>query len=143
MEIEELRNAGLKSTTPRLKILELLENAKEKHMAAETIYRQLLDGGEEIGLATVYRALAQFEAAGLITQHYFEGGQTIFELERGPHHDHIIYVHCGRAEEFYDKVIEERQRVIASNFGFNLSVHALTLYGECSETGCHVQGGKK
>jgi len=136
MESEDLRNAGLKATTPRLKILGLLENAKERHMSAETIYRRLLDSGEEIGLATVYRALTQFEAAGLITRHHFEGEQTVFELERGPHHDHIVCVHCGRVEEFYDKVIEERQRVIAEKFGFTLRDHALTLYGECNGPDC-------
>jgi Fur family ferric uptake transcriptional regulator len=132
MESEELRNVGLKVTTPRLKILSLLENAREKHLTAEAIYRQLSASGEVIGLATVYRALAQFEAAGLITRHQFEGGQTVFELERGSHHDHIVCVRCGRVEEFYDKVIEERQREIAGKLGFNLSDHALTLYGECT-----------
>lgn len=141
MESEELRSAGLKVTTPRLKILGLLENAKERHMTAETIYRLLVDGGEVIGLATVYRALTQFEAAGLITRHHFEGGQTFFELERGTHHDHIVCMRCGRVEEFYDKVIEERQREIAQKLGFTLSDHALTLYGECSGAGC--SGAKK
>ncbi|OGS94938.1 MAG: transcriptional repressor [Gallionellales bacterium RIFCSPLOWO2_02_FULL_57_47] len=136
MESEELRNVGLKVTTPRLKILGLLENAKAKHITAETIYRQLGESGEAIGLATVYRALAQFEAAGLITRHQFEGGQTVFELERGPHHDHIVCVRCGRVEEFYDKVIEDRQREIAENFGFTLKDHALTLYGECNDENC-------
>ena len=136
MESEDLRNAGLKATTPRLKILGLLENAKERHMSAETIYRRLLDSGEEIGLATVYRALTQFEAAGLITRHHFEGEQTVFELERGPHHDHIVCVHCGRVEEFYDKVIEELQRDSDEKFGFTLRDHALTLYGECNGPDC-------
>lgn len=132
MESQELRNVGLKVTTPRLKILSLLEKSTEKHMTAETIYRMLTTGGEVIGLATVYRALAQFEAAGLITRHQFEGGQTVFELERGPHHDHIVCVRCGRVEEFYDKIIEERQREISEKLGFTLSDHALTLYGECT-----------
>jgi Fur family ferric uptake transcriptional regulator len=136
MESEELRNVGLKVTTPRLKILGLLEKATARHMTAESIYRQLTESGEVIGLATVYRALAQFEAAGLITRHHFEGGQTVYELERGPHHDHIVCVHCGRVEEFYDKVIEDRQREIAAKLGFNLSDHALTLYGECSGPDC-------
>lgn len=136
MESEELRNAGLKATTPRLKILSLLENAKERHMTADTIYRLLRENGEEIGLATVYRALAQFEAAGLITRHHFEGGQTVFELERGPHHDHILCVRCGRVEEFYDKTIEERQREIADKMGFTLNGHALILYGECKDENC-------
>lgn len=136
MESEELRNVGLKVTTPRLKILSLLENASEKHMTAETIYRQLGESGEVIGLATVYRALSQFEAAGLITRHQFDSGQTLFELERGPHHDHIVCIRCGRVEEFYDKVIEERQREVAAHLGFTLSDHALTLYGECNDPNC-------
>lgn len=141
MESEELRNAGLKVTTPRLKILGLLENAKERHMTADTIYRLLHENGEEIGLATVYRALAQFEAAGLIMRHHFEGGQTVFELERGPHHDHILCIRCGRVEEFYDKMIEERQREIADKLGFTLSDHALTLYGECKDKKCLERKG--
>ncbi len=136
MESEELRNAGLKVTTPRLKILSLLENSTERHMTAETIYRLLGEGGEVIGLATVYRALAQFEAAGLITRHHFDSGQTVYELERGPHHDHIVCIRCGRVEEFYDKVIEERQREIAASLGYTLSDHALTLYGECNSPDC-------
>ena len=136
MENNDLHSAGLKATTPRLKILWLLENAKEKHMTAEAIYRKIIESGAEIGLATVYRALTQFEAAGLITRHHFEGGQTVFELERGPHHDHIVCVYCGRVEEFYDKAIEERQRVIAAKLGFTLCSHALTLYGECNDPKC-------
>ena len=141
MESEDLRNVGLKVTTPRRKILSLLENAREKHMTAESIFRQLGESGEAIGLATVYRALAQFEAAGLITRHQFEGGQTVFELERGPHHDHIVCVRCGRVEEFFDKVIEERQREIAEKLGFTLSDHALTLYGECNSKNCPGRKG--
>jgi len=141
MESEELRNVGLKVTMPRIKILSLLESSKAKHMTAETIYRQLSEGGEVIGLATVYRALAQFEAAGLITRHQFEGGQTVFELERGPHHDHIVCVRCGHVEEFYDKIIEDRQREIAEKLGFTLSDHALTLYGECSGGNCPAKNG--
>ena len=142
MESEELRNAGLKVTTPRLKILGLLESAREKHLTAEAIHRQLIDSGEEIGLATVYRALTQFEAAGLITRHHFEGGIAVFELERGPHHDHIVCVHCGRVEEFYDKVIEDRQREVAKKLGFTLCDHAMTLYGECNSPECPGQNNK-
>jgi Fur family ferric uptake transcriptional regulator len=141
MESEELRNAGLKVTTPRLKILTLLENSAERHMTAETVYRLLVEAGEVIGLATVYRALAQFEAAGLITRHHFDSGQTVYELERGPHHDHIVCILCGRVEEFYDKVIEERQREIAASLGFTLSDHALTLYGECNSPECPGRQG--
>ncbi|MCR4302762.1 MAG: ferric iron uptake transcriptional regulator [Gallionella sp.] len=133
---EHLKNAGLKSTLPRLKVLELLENAQDRHLTAEDIYRKLHEAGEEIGLATVYRALTQFEAAGLVTRHNFEGGQAVFELERGPHHDHIVCVHCGRVDEFYDKIIEERQRAIAKKLGFKLHEHTMTLYGECSGRDC-------
>ncbi len=136
MESQDLRNAGLKVTAPRLKMLELLEKAEGRHLTAEAIYRLLLDAGEEIGLATVYRALTQFEAAGLVTRHHFEGGQAVFELERGPHHDHIVCIHCGRVEEFYDEVIEKRQRSIAEKLGFNMRDHTLTLYGECNAPSC-------
>lgn len=136
MESQNLRNAGLKVTAPRLKMLELLEKAGGRHLTAEAIYRLLLESGEEIGLATVYRALTQFEAAGLVTRHHFEGGQAVFELERGVHHDHIVCIHCGRVEEFYDEVIEKRQRSIAEKLGFNLRDHHLTLYGECNAPAC-------
>ncbi|MEO8333258.1 MAG: ferric iron uptake transcriptional regulator [Gallionella sp.] len=136
MESQDLRNAGLKVTAPRLKMLELLEKAHDRHLTAEAIYRQLLDAGEEIGLATVYRSLTQFEAAGLVTRNNFEGGQAVYELERGPHHDHIVCIHCGRVEEFFDEVIEKRQRSIAEKLGFNLRDHTLTLYGECSKPAC-------
>ena len=136
MESQDLRNAGLKVTVPRVKMLELLEKAHDRHLTAEAIHRLLLEAGEEIGLATVYRALAQFVAAGLVTRHHFEGAQGVFELERGPHHDHIVCVHCGRVEEFYDEVIEKRQRSIAEKLGFDLRDHTLTLYGECSEPAC-------
>jgi len=142
MERQDLRKAGLKVTAPRLKMLELLEKAEGRHLTAEEIYRSLLDAGEEIGLATVYRALTQFEAAGLVTKHHFEGGQAVFELERGPHHDHIVCIHCGRVEEFFDEVIEKRQRSIAEKLGFNLRDHTLTLYGECNAPSCKNKGGK-
>jgi Fur family ferric uptake transcriptional regulator len=140
---EHLKNAGLKSTLPRLKVLELLENTKDRHLTAESIYRKLHEAGEEIGLATIYRALTQFEAAGLVTRHHFEGGQAVFELERGPHHDHIVCVHCGRVDEFYDKVIEERQSAIAKKLGFILRDHAMTLYGECNGKDCPGQKKQK
>lgn len=142
MESQDLRSAGLKVTAPRLKMLEFLEKAQDRHLTAEAIYRQLIEAGEEIGLATVYRALTQFEAAGLVTRHHFEGGQAVFELERGPHHDHIVCVHCGRVEEFYDEAIEKRQRAIAEKLGFTLRDHTLTLYGECSRPGCQGQNGE-
>ena len=136
MEVQNLRNAGLKSTLPRLKVLELLESAQDRHLSAEAIHRKLLEAGEEIGLATVYRALTQFEAAGLVTRHHFEGGQAVFELERGPHHDHIICVHCGRVDEFFDEVIETRQRAVAKKLGYTLRDHTMTLYGECNAPDC-------
>ncbi|MGC2047787.1 MAG: ferric iron uptake transcriptional regulator [Gallionella sp.] len=142
MESQDLRNAGLKVTAPRLKMLELLEKAEDRHLSAEAIYRLLLEAGEEIGLATVYRALTQFEAAGLVTRHHFEGVQAVYELERGPHHDHIVCIHCGRVEEFYDEVIEKRQRAIAEKLGFNLRDHNLTLYGECSSPACQASRSK-
>lgn len=143
MESQDLRNAGLKVTAPRLKMLELFEKAHDRHLTAETIYRLLLDAGEEIGLATVYRALAQFEAAGLVTRHNFEGGQAVYELERGPHHDHIVCIHCGRVEEFFDEIIEKRQRSIAEKLGFGLRDHALTLYGECKGAECQAVRNKR
>ena len=136
MESDDLRKAGLKVTTPRMKMLELLESSTERHMTAENIHRQLTGSGEEIGLATVYRSLTQFEAAGLIRRHHFEGGLAVFELERGPHHDHIVCIHCGRVEEFFDDVIEKRQRSIAEKLGFRLHDHSMTLYGECGEKDC-------
>jgi Fur family ferric uptake transcriptional regulator len=140
---EHLKNAGLKSTLPRLKVLELLENVEGRHLTAEAIYRKLLETGEEIGLATVYRVLTQFEAAGLVTRHHFEGGQAVFELERGTHHDHIVCVHCGRVEEFIDNVIEKRQRAIAEQHGFTLRDHSMTLYGECNGPDCPGQKKQK
>ncbi|WP_422126726.1 ferric iron uptake transcriptional regulator [Thioalkalivibrio sulfidiphilus] len=136
MESQDLKKAGLKVTLPRMKILELLENSDDRHLSAETIYRQLLEGGEEIGLATVYRVLTQFEQAGLVNRHHFEGNQAVFELERGRHHDHIICVNCGRVDEFMDSVIEERQKAIAEKFGYTIKDHALTLYGECNKPDC-------
>ncbi|WP_026289749.1 ferric iron uptake transcriptional regulator [Thioalkalivibrio sulfidiphilus] len=136
MESQDLKKAGLKVTLPRMKILELLENSDDRHLSAETIYRQLLEGGEEIGLATVYRVLTQFEQAGLVNRHHFEGNQAVFELERGRHHDHIICVNCGRVDEFMDSVIEERQKAIAEKLGYTIKDHALTLYGECNKPDC-------
>ncbi|SFM34294.1 Fur family transcriptional regulator, ferric uptake regulator [Ectothiorhodospira mobilis] len=136
METQELKKAGLKVTLPRVKILEILERAEDHHLSAEMIYRQLLEAGEEIGLATVYRVLTQFEGAGLVNRHHFEGNQAVFELERGGHHDHIVCVKCGRVEEFVDPVIEERQRAIAEERGFRIKDHALIIYGECKDEAC-------
>ncbi|MBT8118544.1 MAG: ferric iron uptake transcriptional regulator [Gammaproteobacteria bacterium] len=131
MESSDLKKAGLKVTLPRMKILEFLEVSKIRHQSAEDIYRSLLDDGEEIGLATVYRVLTQFEAAGLVERHHFESGQAVFELSEKGHHDHIVCVSCGKVEEFYDEMIENRQREVASEKGYEVTDHSLTLYGKC------------
>jgi Fur family ferric uptake transcriptional regulator len=135
VETQDIRNAGLKVTLPRIKILEMLENRtdEERHLTAEDVYKSLLGEGEEIGLATVYRVLTQFEAAGLVKRHHFEGGNSVFELNRGSHHDHIVCVKCGRVEEFSDETIEQRQQEIARQKQFTLTDHALCLYGICAD----------
>lgn len=127
----ELKKAGLKTTIPRLKILGILEQSRVRHMTAEDVYKELLDAGEDIGLATVYRVLTQFESAGLVIRHNFEGGRSVFELDDEGHHDHMVCVECGRVFEFYDKTIEERQRKVAENAGFILEGHSLHMYGVC------------
>ena len=124
----ELRRAGLKVTLPRLKILEILENASNRHPSAEDIYKDLLDSGEEIGLATVYRVLTQFEAAGLVTRHNFEGGHSVFELDDGEHHDHMVCVETGEVVEFTSDEIERLQHEIAEKHGFEIIDHSLVLY---------------
>ena len=131
MESQDLKNAGLKATLPRIKILNFLEQSRVRHMSAEDVYKALLESGEEVGLATVYRVLTQFEQAGLVTRHHFEGGQSVFELNEGVHHDHILCVQCGRVDEFVDKVIEERQQMIASEKGYEMTDHSLYIYGIC------------
>ncbi|HEX7382111.1 MAG TPA: ferric iron uptake transcriptional regulator [Nevskiaceae bacterium] len=136
MESKDLRSAGLKVTLPRLKILEMLENSTDRHLSAEDIYRGLMDTGEEIGLATVYRVLTQFETAGLVIRHHFEGGRAVFELERGYHHDHMVCLRCGHVAEFRDEVIERRQREKAKELGFKLMDHSLIMYGECEVQDC-------
>ena len=128
MESQELRNAGLKVTHPRMKILELLERIKPRHMTAEDIYRQLLDRGDEIGLATVYRVLTQFEAAGLVLKHNFEGGQAVYELDRGQHHDHMVDIENGKVIEFTSPEIEALQKQIAEKHGYQIEEHSLVLY---------------
>jgi Fur family ferric uptake transcriptional regulator len=125
---KELRQAGLKVTLPRLKILEILEDSRLRHMSAEDIYKQLLQEGEDIGLATVYRVLTQFEAAGLVTRHNFEGGHSIFELDEGEHHDHMVVVESGEVIEFISEEIEKIQHDIAEKYGFELLDHSLVLY---------------
>ena len=132
----DLKNAGLKATVPRLKIINLFETSKVRHLTAEDVYRQLLVEGLDVGLATVYRVLTQFEQAGLLTRHHFESGKAVFELNEGHHHDHIVCLHCGRVEEFYDAEIEKRQMKVARERGFEITEHALYLYAECVKPGC-------
>lgn len=136
MGSKELKQAGLKVTLPRIKILEMLQSQESAHLTAEDIYRTLIESGEEIGLATVYRVLTQFESVGLVKRHHFEGGQSIFELNQGQHHDHILCVECGRIEEFCDDEIERRQQRVARRLGFELAEHSLILYGHCTRPGC-------
>jgi Fur family ferric uptake transcriptional regulator len=125
---KELRSAGLKVTLPRLKILEIFENSKLRHLSAEDMYKELLDSSEDIGLATVYRVLTQFEAAGLVTRHNFEGGHSVFELDDGEHHDHMVCVESGEVIEFFSEEIEVLQRAMAKEHGFELLDHNLVLY---------------
>ena len=128
LQRQELRKAGLKVTLPRLKILEILENNTQRHLSAEDIYRELLDAGEDIGLATVYRVLTQFEGAGLVTRHNFEGGSSVFELDEGEHHDHMVCVETGDVIEFVNDEIEKLQHDIAAKHGYDLIDHNLVLY---------------
>jgi len=136
MEGKDLRKAGLKDTMPRLKILEILERSGTRHMSAEEIYKRLLEASQDIGLATVYRVLTQFETAGLVTRHHFEDGMAVFELNQGDHHDHIVCMDCGRVEEFSDPDIERRQEAIAKKLGFEIQEHSLVLYGRCRRPDC-------
>ncbi|MGC4027700.1 MAG: ferric iron uptake transcriptional regulator [Steroidobacteraceae bacterium] len=136
MEGKDLRKAGLKVTLPRLKILEILETGGMRHKSAEDIYKALLESNEDIGLATVYRVLTQFEAAGLVTRHHFENGMAVFELNEGDHHDHLVCIECGRIEEFVDEEIEERQRRIAAEHGFEIRDHSMIIYGRCRRPDC-------
>lgn len=140
METNDIRKAGLKVTHPRIKILEILETHKDGHLTAEDVYRLLLDAGEDIGLATVYRVLTQFESAELVRKHNFEGGQAVYELNSGEHHDHILCMDCGKVIEFVDEDIEERQTAIANEHGFGLEDHSLMLYGRCQV--CPNKDGK-
>ena len=133
---QSLKNMGLKATLPRLKILELFEKSNVRHLSAEDVYRLLINENMDIGLATVYRVLTQFEQAGLLERHFFESGKAVFEINHGKHHDHLVCVDCGRVEEFYDPQIEERQNRIAEERGFKISDHALYLYASCQKTAC-------
>jgi Fur family ferric uptake transcriptional regulator len=143
VEPSQLRRAGLKITVPRLKILEILAASQPRHMSAEDVYRRLIDSNEDIGLATVYRVLTQFEGAGLVTRHHFEGGTAVFELDDGAHHDHIVCIDCGRVEEFTDDSIEDRQRSIAERLGFDITDHSLTLHGHCVRESCPHRARKR
>lgn len=133
---EELKNVGLKATLPRLKILSLFEASEQRHMTAEDIYRLMLKENEDIGLATIYRVLTQFEQAGLLIRHHFESGKAVFELNQGGHHDHLVCVRCGHVEEFYDAEIEKRQETIAKERGFAIREHSLYLYVDCTKQDC-------
>ena len=133
MESQDLKRAGLKATLPRLKILRFLEESDQRHMSAEAVYKALLEAGDEVGLATIYRVLTQFEAAGLVTRHHFDEGHSVFELNLGEHHDHIVCVRCGRVDEFVDETIEERQHKIAEEKGYEMTDHALYIYGICPD----------
>jgi len=138
----DLRNAGLKATLPRLKIINVFEQSRQRHLTAEDVYRQLLADGLDVGLATVYRVLTQFEQAGLLVRHHFETGKAVFELNEGKHHDHLVCLQCGRVEEFYDAEIEKRQSKIARDRGFEISEHALYLYADCTKPRCpHKKSG--
>ncbi len=132
----DLKNIGLKATVPRLKILEIFQTSEERHMSAEDVYRILLAEHMDIGLATVYRVLTQFEQAGLLSRNNFESGKAIYELNEGKHHDHLVCLDCGRVEEFFDAEIEQRQQSIARERGFALQEHALSLYGNCTKEPC-------
>lgn len=132
----DLKNIGLKATVPRLKILEIFQTSEERHMSAEDVYRILLAEHMDIGLATVYRVLTQFEQAGLLSRNNFESGKAIYELNEGKHHDHLVCLDCSRVEEFFDAEIEQRQQSIARARGFALQEHALSLYGNCTKEAC-------
>ena len=133
---KNLKNIGLKATYPRLKILDLCQSSDQRHLTAEDVYRALMNDGMDIGLATVYRVLTQFEQAGLLERHYFESGKAVFELNEGGHHDHLVCMQCGKVEEFFDAEIEKRQNAIAEERGFKLREHALYLYADCTRDNC-------
>jgi Fur family ferric uptake transcriptional regulator len=133
---EDLKSSGLKATLPRIKILEVFQRSDRRHLTAEDVFKNLLGEGADIGLATVYRVLMQFEQAGLLTRSNFESGKAVFELNQGQHHDHLVCLSCGRVEEFFDPEIESRQRAIAIERGFDLQEHSLALYARCTKTDC-------
>lgn len=134
--INELKNTGLKATLPRLKILEIFQGGKQRHMTAEDVYRVLLEDRSDIGLATVYRVLMQFEQAGLLNRSNFESGKAVYEINEGQHHDHLVCLDCGKVEEFYDAEIEDRQNSVAKSKGFTISEHSLSIYANCTKVDC-------
>ena len=138
-----LKSIGLKATYPRLKILDLFQSSEQRHLTAEDVYRTLMNEGMDIGLATVYRVLTQFEQAGLLERHYFESGKAVFELNEGGHHDHLVCMQCGKVEEFFDAEIERRQNQIATERGFAIREHALYIYADCQRENCPNLGREK
>jgi Fur family ferric uptake transcriptional regulator len=134
--VEELKSSGLKATLPRIKVLEVFQHTTRRHMSAEDVYKALIGDGADIGLATVYRVLMQFEQAGILTRSNFESGKSVFELNEGQHHDHLVCLDCGRVEEFYDADIEQRQRAVTTARGFELQEHTLALYARCTKAAC-------
>ena len=140
-QIDELKNNGLKATLPRLKILEVFQRGQQRHMTAEDVFRLLLSENTDIGLATVYRVLMQFEQAGILSRNHFESGKAVYELNEGQHHDHMVCLDCGRVEEFYDPEIEARQQAVAQAKGFEIADHALSLYAHCTRKPCPHRGG--
>jgi Fur family ferric uptake transcriptional regulator len=134
--INDLKSTGLKATLPRLKILEVFQGSSLRHMTAEDVYRILLQDRSDVGLATVYRVLTQFEQANILIRSHFESGKAVYELNEGQHHDHLVCLDCGRVEEFYDAEIEKRQHAVASDKGFQISDHALSLYASCTKNPC-------
>ncbi len=138
--IDELKSTGLKATLPRLKVLEIFQKGTQRHMSAEDVFRVLLEERSDVGLATVYRVLTQFEQAGILTRSNFEGGKAIYELNEGQHHDHLVCLDCGKVEEFFDAEIENRQNAVAKARGFTLAEHALSLYAHCTKEACPNRG---
>ena len=131
--IDDLKSTGLKATLPRLKILEIFQTGKQRHMTAEDVFRVLLDERSDIGLATVYRVLTQFEQAGILLRSNFESGKAVYELNEGQHHDHFVCTSCGKVEEFYEPEIEKRQQMIADQMGWSIQDHSMSLYGQCAD----------
>lgn len=138
MDKQDIKDAGLKVTVPRTRILSILEKAEKRHLTAELIYQLLREGRDEVSLATVYRVLLDFENAGLVVRHQFEDGHAVFELDRGKHHDHLICIRCGRIVEFVNETIEKQQKLIAEKAGFEIRHHSLIIYGICSDRGCRT-----